>query len=200
MGLRDAVAAFNTAVARVITTEPSKVKAKNAEQLTGGAIATSIRSQITKTDCKLGLVVNKPTPSEITTYPASTEHYADNTSLARWISSLLAPFEKKQTDGDFLVVKTANKTWDLEVRPSIGSQFTAVVYGNSEVGAVKGSPQYLSIIDTESKVVWTRPASGQPWVQTTDDWRRHVSPNRWYSNTVTGWLLYVNNNLEVTLF
>lgn len=200
MGLKDAVAAFNAAVARVIQEEPSTVRAKNAEQMTGGATATTIRAAITKADCKLQHVVNKPAPAEIGTYPASDQHYAGNASIARWITSLLAPFERKQTVGDFLVVKAANRAWDLDVRPSIGTQFTAVVYGNSEVGAVKGSPQYLTIIDLEAKVVWTRPAAGQPWVQTADDWTRHVSPNRWYSNTVTGWLLYINSSLEVTLF
>lgn len=200
MGLKDAVAAFNAAVARVIVNEPSTVKAKNAEQMTGGATATSIRSQITKADCKLGSVVNKPAPGTIDTYPDSTVHWAGTTSFTKWVSSLLAAFEKKQTVGDFLTVKTANLAWDLEVRPSIGTQFTAVVYGGSEVGEVKGSPQYLTIIDTEAKVVWSRPAAGQPWVQTNDDWTRHVSPNRWYSNTVTGWLLYLNSNLKVTLF
>lgn len=200
MGLRDAVAAFNAAVARVILEEPSTVRAKNAEQMTGGATATTIRAAITKADCKLGNVVNKPAPAEIGTYPASDQHYAGNASVARWISSLLAPFERKQTVGDFLVVKTANRAWDLDVRPSIGTQFTAVVYGTNEVGAVKGSATYMTIIDTEAKVVWTRPAVGQPWVDSGDDWKRHVSPNRWYSNTVTGWLLYINSNLEVTLF
>lgn len=200
MSLKDAVAAFNAAVARVITTEPSTVKAKNAEQMTGGVTATTIRSQITKADCKLGLVVNKPAPAEIGTYPESAEHYAGSASIARWIASLLAPFEKKQTVGDFLVVKTANRAWDLDVRPSVGSQFTAVVYGATEVAAVKGSAKYLTIIDTEAKVVWTRSAAGQPWVETVDDWTRHVSPNRWYSNTTTGWLLYINDRYDVTLF
>ena len=200
MGLKDAVAAFNAAVAQLIVTEPSKVKAKNAEQLTGGATATSIRSQITKTDCKLGLVVNKPTPSEITTYPASTEHYADNASLARWISSLLAPFEMKQTDGDFLVVKEPDTAWSLEARTGIGSQLWAIVYGAAEVTAIKNGSKYLEVIDLESKMVWGRPTLTDPWVETGVPWTKRVSPNRWYSNTVTGWLLYVNNNLDVTLF
>lgn len=200
MGLKDAVAAFNAAVAQLIVNEPSKVKAKNAEQLTGGATATSIRAKVTKSDCKLGLVVNKPAPAEINTYPDSTEHYAGNASVARWISSLLAGLERTTGIGDCLAVKTPNTPWSLEVRTAVGSQLWAIVYGSAEGAAIKAGSKYLEVIDLESKVTWGRATLNDPWVATGLDWTKRVSPNRWYSNTVTGYLLYVNSNLEVTLF
>lgn len=202
MFLKDAIAAFNEAVARVIREEPSKVKAFDAEAMSDGSTATSIRASITKSDCKLSLVEDKHYVEYGTNdYPASAK-YATNRSFLDWLMKNWLKFVPKDGVGDLLVAASDEKPMDLTVRPCFGTAVTAVVYGATEVAAVKAGPLYLFLVDMEKKEVYERTSPGAEWIKkpSSYDWKSSLHPNRWYSNITTGKLIYIGFDYECVLF
>lgn len=203
MSLKDAIAAFNAAVVRVIQTEPSLSRAKDTDALTDGSTATTIRAAITKVDCKLGNVENFDKATSDSDYPNNATVYAEKITYISWVRKIWEQFNGAQL-GATTLVATANTPLALTSNAQFGSIGTSVVYGAAELAAAKayeGANKPLILVDLQTKEVWTRANTSSAFTKDSEaDWKTKVNPNWWYTDQANQKLIYIACDYSYVVF